>query len=52
MALRIVGYNRQSGVKQIKLKGLLIGNGVMDFTNGQLGKSQVQYMVDHDFIDP
>lgn len=24
----------------------------MDFTNGQLGKSQVQYMVDHDFIDP
>lgn len=31
---------------------MLIGNGVMDFTNGALGYNGIDFMVAHDFIDP
>lgn len=36
----------------INLKGILVGNGVMSFENGELEKSQINYMVERDFIDP
>lgn len=36
----------------INMKGILVGNGVMDFTDGELEISSVQYMLDRDFIDP
>lgn len=30
----------------------MVGNGVMDFTNGHLDKSQTEYLIDHNFVDP
>lgn len=38
--------------QKINLKGILIGNGVMDFSNDELDKSRVEYLIDHEFIDP
>ena len=30
----------------------MIGNGLMDWTDGSLEKSSFEYMMDHDFVDP
>ena len=30
----------------------MIGNGVISFENGQLDKNGIEFMIDHDFIDP
>lgn len=32
--------------------GILIGNGVIDFRDESLEKSRIEYMLDHDFVDP
>lgn len=36
----------------INLKGILVGNGVMSFLNDELHKSSVEFLYDHDFINP
>lgn len=36
----------------INMKGILVGNGVMDFEGAELEKSSAEYMIDHNFIDP
>ena len=51
LALRINSYNLNAETK-INLKGILVGNGVMDFSDNMLEKSQVNYMFSHNFIDP
>lgn len=45
-------YNFIQIGKAVNLKGILVGNGVMSFEGGSLETSQIDYMVDHDFIDP
>ena len=35
----------------INLKGILVGNGVMNFEDNSLDKSQIEYMAGHDFLD-
>lgn len=34
----------------ISIKGILVGNGVMDFTDNSLDKTEIQYMIDHQLI--
>jgi carboxypeptidase C (cathepsin A) len=45
-------HNLKSPPNPIALRGFLIGNGVMDFTDGSLYESQIEYMIKHDFVDP
>jgi serine carboxypeptidase-like clade 2 len=52
LAVRIDAHNRKEGVTKINLLGVMIGNGVISFENGQLDKSGIEFMIDHDFIDP
>jgi serine carboxypeptidase-like clade 2 len=52
LALLIDYYNNGGQGKRVNLKGILVGNGVMSFENGELERSSVDYMVDHEFIDP
>lgn len=34
----------------ISIKGIMVGNGVMDFTDNSLDKTEIQYMLDHQLI--
>lgn len=34
------------------MKGILVGNGIMTFQNGELLNSQEEYLIDHSFVDP
>ena len=55
LAFRIDHYNLDSTTKEddkINLKGVFIGNGVIDFRNDELEKSQVEYVINRDFVDP
>lgn len=52
LAVLIDSGNDQNRSTKINMKGILVGNGIMDFTNGELENSQIEYMVDRDFIDP
>ncbi len=45
-------YNQKNPDKAMKLRGFLIGNGVMDFTDGSLYYSEIEYLINHDFVDP
>lgn len=36
----------------MNLKGILVGNGVMDLADNELEKSQINYMFSRNFIDP
>lgn len=48
----IIDSNNGAGSgKAINLKGMMIGNGVMSFLNGELEKSSIEFMIDHEFID-
>lgn len=38
--------------KVVNMKGILVGNGVMSFKNGELDNSQAEYLIDHSFVDP
>ena len=51
LALRIHTYNLNADVK-VNLKGILIGNGVMDWSDGSLDKNRVEFYFSHNFIDP
>jgi serine carboxypeptidase-like clade 2 len=52
LAVLIDFYNNQGVGKKVNLKGILVGNGVMSFENGELEKSQIDYMISREFIDP
>lgn len=52
LAELIYKHNVDSPDTAISLKGILVGNGVMSFENGELEKSEIDYMVERDFIDP
>lgn len=52
LAVLIDKFNENSGASAINLKGILVGNGVMNFQNYHLDKSQAEYMIDHNFADP
>lgn len=55
LAFRIDHFNLDPSTPaeaKINLKGLFIGNGVIDFRNDELEKSTVEYMINRDFIDP
>lgn len=45
-------HNLRSPPNPVALRGMLIGNGIMDFTDGSLEQSQIDYMIKHDFVDP
>jgi hypothetical protein len=47
----LIDYNNGGSGKKINLKGIMVGNGIMTFQNGELEKSSVEFMIDHDFID-
>ena len=34
----------------VNLKGIMVGNGVMNFEDHSLDKSAIQYMTDHDLV--
>ena len=51
LALRINNYNLNVEQK-INLKGILVGNGVMDLADNQLEKNQINYMFERNLIDP
>lgn len=44
--------DRTNVINHLNLKGILVGNGVMDFRNSELEKSSVEYMIGNEFIDP
>ena len=35
----------------LNLKGIIIGNGVMDFTDYGIERSEVEFMIEHEFVD-
>lgn len=47
----LIDYNNGGSGKRINLKGIMVGNGIMSFQNGELEKSSIEFMIDHDFID-
>lgn len=51
LAVLIDVYNSVGAGKKINLKGLMIGNGVISFLNGELERSSIEFMIDHEFID-
>ena len=55
LAFRIDHYNLDPttpAAQRIKLLGLFIGNGVIDFRNNALFKSTIEDVIGHDFVDP
>ena len=52
LAMKIYFYNLQNPNTPIKLKGILINNGVMNWQDNSLENSQVDFMIKHNFIDP
>ena len=52
LAVLIDKSNGLNNASKINLKGILVGNGVMSFEGGELEKSEAEYMIDHNFIDP
>lgn len=44
--------DRTEAINHLNLKGILVGNGVMDFRDGELEKSSVDFMMGHEFVDP
>lgn len=51
LAVKIDEYN-QVAQKPINFKGVLIGNGAMDFTDDSLEKSTIDFYAKREFIDP
>ena len=51
LAVLIDQYNVGTSTP-INLKGMLVGNGIMTYEDGDLEKAGVEYMIDHEFIDP
>ncbi len=55
LAYRIDHYNLDPSTpldKKIKLRGMFIGNGVIDFRGNSIFRSTVDYFIKHDFVDP
>jgi carboxypeptidase C (cathepsin A) len=52
LAFLIDQYNAKGEGKKVNLKGILVGNGVMSFEGGTLEANTIEYIVNHDFIDP
>jgi hypothetical protein len=52
LAVLIDKYNRGNPLITINMKGLLIGNGVMSFQDNELEHSEIDYVVNHEFVDP
>lgn len=52
LAVRIAKFNEDAGSTSINFKGIMVGNGVMSFEDGELQNSEAEYMMDHSFIDP
>lgn len=46
----MLSHNRDSKNPPIALKGIMVGNGVMNFEDHSLDKSEIQYMIDHDIV--
>ena len=51
VAVRILRNNEGPIEDYINLKGILVGNGVMNFRDNFLDKSEIEYMYEHDFVD-
>jgi hypothetical protein len=51
LAVLIDYANNGGSGKKINLKGIMVGNGVMNFKNGELESSSIEFMIDHEFID-
>lgn len=52
VAVRILAHNQDSQVDDyINLKGIFLGNGVMNFRDNSLDKSEIEYMYEHDFVN-
>lgn len=52
LAMEIDLYNRNNPNATIPLKGMLIGNGVMDFRDEGLERSRIDYVLQHEFAPP
>lgn len=53
MRIDFLNLNRDTPADQkINMKGVFIGNGVIDFRDDSLFKSTVEYFINHDFLDP
>lgn len=50
LAVRIIDHNRLQNVTYINLKGILIGNPIMNHLNNSLWKMRYQFLIDHDFL--
>jgi carboxypeptidase C (cathepsin A) len=50
LALKIHEYNLLA--KQIDLRGILVGNGIMSFRDGRLLKNKNEYLINRYFADP
>jgi hypothetical protein len=46
----ILSNNNDQTLKYINIAGIFVGNGVMDFTDHSLEKTEIQYMIDHQLI--
>ena len=51
LAAALDKYNANATLK-INLRGILVGNGAMDFTDNSLTKSTVQFFLEREFVDP
>ena len=55
LAFRIDHFNLDpttTADQKIQMRGIFIGNGVIDFRGNSLFKSTVDYFIKHDFVDP
>jgi hypothetical protein len=43
--------NQDESKEYINIKGILVGNGVMNFAHNSLERAQIEYLNEHDFID-
>lgn len=46
----ILNNNMDQKLAYIYIKGIMVGNGVMDFTDNSLERAEIQYMIDHQLI--
>lgn len=46
----ILNNNADTTLKYINIQGIMVGNGVMNFQDNSLDKSQIDYMVGHQSI--
>ena len=53
MAVYLDKYNEQEAASaRIDFRGIMVGNGVMNFADTDLPFAEIDYAIEHSFVDP